>query len=67
MTTATEAPASRQVGRPRDPRVDTAIVDATLQLLAEHGYTSLTMEAVRRRPASARRRCTAATPARSSS
>ena len=46
MTTATEAPAPRQVGRPRDPRVDAAIVDATLQLLAEHGYTSLTMEAV---------------------
>jgi AcrR family transcriptional regulator len=51
MTTATEAPASRQVGRPRDPRVDTAIVDATLQLLADGGYTSLTMEAVARWPA----------------
>ena len=46
MTTTTEAPAPRQVGRPRDPRVDTAIVDATLRLLAEGGYTSLTMEAV---------------------
>jgi AcrR family transcriptional regulator len=46
MTTTTEAPAARQVGRPRDPRVDAAIVDATLQLLAEGGYTSLTMEAV---------------------
>jgi AcrR family transcriptional regulator len=44
MTTTTEAP--RQVGRPRDPRVDTAIVGATLQLLADGGYTSLTMEAV---------------------
>ena len=46
MTTTTEAPAPRQVGRPRDPRVDSAIVDATLQLLADGGYTSLTMEAV---------------------
>jgi AcrR family transcriptional regulator len=46
MTTATEAPAPRQVGRPRDPRVDTAIVEATLRLLADGGYTSLTMEAV---------------------
>ena len=45
MTTTTEA-AVRQVGRPRDPRVDEAIVGATLQLLAEGGYTSLTMEAV---------------------
>lgn len=41
----TEAPAARP-GRPRDPRVDTAIVDATLQLLAEGGYAALTMEAV---------------------
>ncbi len=46
MTATTEAPAPRQVGRPRDPRVDSAIVDATLQLLADGGYTSLTMEAV---------------------
>ena len=46
MTTTTEAPAPRQVGRPRDPRVDAAIVDATLQLLAEGGYSALTMEAV---------------------
>ena len=46
MTLTTEAAAPRQVGRPRDPRVDAAIVDATLQLLADGGYTSLTMEAV---------------------
>ena len=45
MTTTTEA-APRSVGRPRDPRVDAAIVGATLQLLADGGYTSLTMEAV---------------------
>ncbi len=46
MTTVAGAPAPRQLGRPRDPRLDAAIVDATLQLLAEGGYTSLTMEAV---------------------
>ncbi len=46
MTTTTETPAPRQVGRPRDPRVDAAIVDATLQLLADNGYAALTMEAV---------------------
>ena len=45
VTTTTE-PGARQVGRPRDPRVDEAIVGATLQLLADGGYTSLTMEAV---------------------
>jgi len=44
--TSTTQDARRQVGRPRDPRVDAAIVDATLELLAEGGYTSLTMEAV---------------------
>jgi AcrR family transcriptional regulator len=43
---ATAAAGARQVGRPRDPRLDDAIVQATLQLLAEGGYTSLTMEAV---------------------
>jgi AcrR family transcriptional regulator len=50
VTTTTEGSttgsAVRQVGRPRDPRVDEAIVGATLQLLADGGYTSLTMEAV---------------------
>ena len=47
MTTVTGAPAApRTLGRPRDPRLDVAIAEATLQLLAEGGYTSLTMEAV---------------------
>ena len=40
----TEAP--RQLGRPRDPKLDTAIITATLELLAEGGYAALTMEAV---------------------
>ena len=45
-TVAGTSGAPRSQGRPRDPRLDAAIVDATLQLLAEGGYTSLTMEAV---------------------
>lgn len=36
----------RQLGRPRDPKLDAAITDATLRLLADCGYTALTMEAV---------------------
>ena len=43
--TPVDAPA-RPVGRPRDPRLDQAIVEATLQLLAEQGFTAMTMEAV---------------------
>lgn len=42
----TEAEAPRQLGRPRDPRLDEAITAATLELLAEIGYAALTMEAV---------------------
>jgi AcrR family transcriptional regulator len=33
-------------GRPRDPRIDDAILDATETLLARHGYDGLTLEAV---------------------
>ena len=39
-----EAP--RQPGRPRDPKLDEAILAATLQLLAKDGYEGLTIEAV---------------------
>ena len=35
-----------RVGRPRDPKLDAAIVEATLGLLAEGGYAAVTMEAV---------------------
>lgn len=45
MTATTEAPA-RRAGRPRDPEVDSAILSATLQLLAESGYEALSIEAV---------------------
>ena len=41
-----DAGAPRPLGRPRDPRLDAAIVDATLHLLAEGGYAAVTMEAV---------------------
>ena len=44
MTTALDAP--RSTGRPRDPKLDRAILDATLQLLADGGYAGLTIEAV---------------------
>jgi AcrR family transcriptional regulator len=45
MTTpAVEAP--RQIGRPRDPKLDAAILQAALQLLADSGYGALTIEAV---------------------
>lgn len=33
-------------GRPRDPQLDAAIVQATLQLFADSGYGAVTMEAV---------------------
>lgn len=33
-------------GRPRDPKVDEAILTAALDLLAEHGYSRLTVEGV---------------------
>lgn len=38
--------AGRAPGRPRSERADRAIVDATLELLAEHGFDGLTVEAV---------------------
>jgi AcrR family transcriptional regulator len=40
------APEAARVGRPRDPKCDSAIVEATLALLAEGGYGAMTMEAV---------------------
>jgi AcrR family transcriptional regulator len=36
----------RQCGRPRDPKLDGAILSAALQLLADGGYDALTIEAV---------------------
>jgi AcrR family transcriptional regulator len=36
-------------GRPRDPRIDAAILRATAELLVENGYSSVTMAAVAER------------------
>lgn len=36
-------------GRPRDPRIDAAILTATAELLAETGYANLTMAAIAER------------------
>lgn len=44
--TAEEAPA---VGRPRDPRIEDAVLDATLDLLVERGYAALNLADVARR------------------
>ena len=49
MTTVSQSPdqlSPRQLGRPRDPKLDAALIDATLELLADDGYAALTMEAV---------------------
>lgn len=39
-------PPPRPVGRPRDPGVDAATLEATFELLASEGYGGLTIEAV---------------------
>lgn len=36
----------RKPGRPRDPEADEAIIDATMQVLCEHGFGGLTVDAV---------------------
>jgi AcrR family transcriptional regulator len=46
MTGAVAVPAARTGGRPRDPRLDEAIAQATIDLLASCGYDALSMEAV---------------------
>lgn len=42
-------PKEPALGRPRSPELDERILDATRELLAEHGYLGLSMEAVARR------------------
>lgn len=44
MRTALDVP--KATGRPRDPKLDSAILAATLELLASEGYEGLTIEAV---------------------
>ena len=48
MSETTESP-RRMPGRPRSEASHQAIIEATLELLTEAGYGSLTMEAVRTR------------------
>jgi AcrR family transcriptional regulator len=36
-------------GRPRDPRIDAAVLDATVELLAESGYAGLLVTAIAKR------------------
>jgi AcrR family transcriptional regulator len=43
------APGAAVAGRPRDPRIDAAILAATADLLVEIGYASLTMAAIAER------------------
>jgi AcrR family transcriptional regulator len=40
--------APRSPGRPRDPELDRAILDATIRILADEGFARLTIEAVAR-------------------
>ncbi|HMJ01764.1 MAG TPA: TetR/AcrR family transcriptional regulator [Conexibacter sp.] len=50
MPRATEDQAQpERVGRPRDPAIDVAVLDATLAALADGGYARLTLEDVARR------------------
>src|ERR1700745_3279406 len=37
------------IGRPRDPRIDTAVLRATVDLLGETGYAELSVDAIARR------------------
>ncbi|HEY1523225.1 MAG TPA: TetR/AcrR family transcriptional regulator [Solirubrobacteraceae bacterium] len=47
MATATSAPVEApHRGRPRDPSCDVAILEATIELLAELGYDRMTVDAV---------------------
>ncbi|MDT5137968.1 MAG: hypothetical protein QOD58_2230 [Mycobacterium sp.] len=39
----------RDFGRPRDPRIDAAVLDATVELLAETGYPGLLVAAIAKR------------------
>jgi len=37
------------LGRPRDPRIDAAVLDATVELLSQTGYAELAVDAIARR------------------
>jgi len=38
-----------EIGRPRDPRIDGAVLDATVELLGETDYASLSVDAIAKR------------------
>ncbi|MEV1291266.1 TetR/AcrR family transcriptional regulator [Pseudonocardia sp. NPDC049635] len=46
--------APRSGGRPRDPHIDSAVLEATVALLDESGYTGLSLEEVARRAGTTR-------------
>ncbi|MGV0801409.1 TetR/AcrR family transcriptional regulator, partial [Mycolicibacterium elephantis] len=43
-----------EIGRPRDPRIDGAVLAATVDLLAETGYAGLSVDAIARRAATSK-------------
>lgn len=45
----TEVSEQSRVGRPRDPRLDAAIVSATIELLTERGYNDMSLAAIAER------------------
>jgi AcrR family transcriptional regulator len=47
--TIEQVPPGERIGRPRDPKIDAAVLEATLALLDESGYGRLTLDAVARR------------------
>ncbi|MGV0644518.1 TetR/AcrR family transcriptional regulator [Mycolicibacterium sp. XJ879] len=42
------------IGRPRDPRIDGAVLAATVELLGETGYAALSVDAIARRAATSK-------------
>ena len=55
------------IGRPRDPRIDSAVLRATVELLGETGYAELSVDAIARRAGRASPRSTGAGRARRTS
>ena len=47
--TVTTAPSEPKAGRPRDSRLDEAILQATVELLEEHGYFDVSLAAIAER------------------
>jgi AcrR family transcriptional regulator len=45
---------SVEIGRPRDPRIDGAVLRATVELLGQTGYAALSVDAIARRAATSK-------------